>query len=326
VAKPDRTLSDDWRAWVVENLLAGVAQADLVPQLVTRGVPRAVARAEIAAVARSPLLAVCARLARRARRLELALALARAHAHGEPDPREVERRATPSADEFYRRYWAAHRPVVLTDVTRGWPALRWTPAMFKERFADQTVEVMTGREQKRRLRMARFIDLLLAPGVSSHLYMVSNNRTMRRKAFRVLLDEVRPPAELLQPLRPGGTSLWIGPAGTVTPLHHDTTNILFCQLHGRKRIELVAPNETALMMDGLDGFYSPVDLDRLAAAKHPALQRMLVKRTELGPGDALYIPAGWWHRVTSLDVSISFSLLGFRRPNDFDWYRPGQAT
>jgi hypothetical protein len=29
--------------------------------------------------------------------------------------------------------------------------------------------------------------------------------------------------------------------------------------------------------------------------------------------------------VTSLDVSISFSLLGFRRPNDFGWYRPGHV-
>jgi ribosomal protein L16 Arg81 hydroxylase len=111
----------------------------------------------------------------------------------------------------------------------------------------------------------------------------------------------------------------------MTPLHHDTTNILFCQLHGRKRVELVAPNETALLIDNLDGFYSKVDVAKLGAAKHPALQRMLVKSTVLGPGDALYIPAGWWHQVTALDVSISFSLLGFRRPNDFDWYRPGSA-
>jgi hypothetical protein len=323
--KTERTLSDDWRTWVVENLLAGVAAADLVPQLIARGVPRTLARAEIAAIARSPVLAVCARLARRARRLELVAALARAHAHGEPDAKAIERRKAPPAEEFYRRYWAAHRPVVFTDVTRGWPALRWTPAMFRDRFGDRTVEVMAGRERRRRLRMARFIDLVVADGASPDLYMVSNNRTMRRTAFRALLDEVRPPADLFHPLRPGATSLWIGPAGTMTPLHHDTTNILFCQLHGRKRVELVAPNETALLIDNLDGFYSKVDVAKLGAAKHPALQRMLVKSTVLGPGDALYIPAGWWHQVTALDVSISFSLLGFRRPNDFDWYRPGSA-
>jgi hypothetical protein len=29
--------------------------------------------------------------------------------------------------------------------------------------------------------------------------------------------------------------------------------------------------------------------------------------------------------VTSIDVSISFSLLAFRRPNDFSWYKPGHV-
>jgi ribosomal protein L16 Arg81 hydroxylase len=68
-----------------------------------------------------------------------------------------------------------------------------------------------------------------------------------------------------------------------------------------------------------------VDLDRLAAEEHPALRQLLVRQVVLDPGDSLYIPAGWWHRVTSLDVSISFSLLSFRRPNDFSWYRPGHV-
>lgn len=175
------------------------------------------------------------------------------------------------------------------------------------------------------MKLRRFIELVDAAGASNDLYMVSNNRTMRRPAFRPLFDDVRPPDDLFEPLRPSGASLWIGPAGTVTPLHHDTTNILFCQIHGRKRIELIAPHEGALLADPIDGFYSPVDPDTLADAAHPALQRVLVKRVVLAPGDALFIPAGWWHRVTALDVSISFTILTFRRPNDFDWYRPGHV-
>lgn len=331
---PAQTLSLEWRTWAVENLIAGAAEAALVDELVARGVPRALARAEIAALARSPALPVCAHLARRARRLELVAALARAHARGEERATEIERRRTPRAEEFFRRYWAAHRPVVLTDLARGWPARRWTPATLRARLGRERVEVTTGREadprydanfraHRSRMTLARFLDRVEAAGVSNDLYMVSNNRTMRRRAFAALLADVRPPADLFEPLTPAATSLWIGPAGTVTPLHHDTTNIMFCQLHGRKRVEVIAPHETALLLDPVDGFYSPVDVDRLDDARHPALRRALVKRVVLGPGDALYIPAGWWHRVTSLDVSISLSLLGFRRPNDFSWYRPG---
>ena len=328
-------LSLEHRAWVVDNLASGVDERVLVSTL-AKQIPRARAAREVKAIATSPLLDVCKQLARHARRLELALALGRAHAAGEPDRDAVERRMLPSADEFFRSYWAAHRPVVFTDATARWPALRkWTPLWFKKRLGDARIEITADREadphydmnyraHRRRVRMDRFIDDVLAAGTSNDIYMVSNNFTMRRPRFRALLDDVKPPRGLFEvPARPTATSLWIGPGGTVTPLHHDTTNILFCQIYGRKRIELVAPHETALLLDPVHGFYSPVDLDRLSTAKHPALRAMVVKTAVLGPGDALYIPAGWWHRVTSLDVSISFSLLGFRRPNNFDWYRPG---
>jgi ribosomal protein L16 Arg81 hydroxylase len=331
-----RELSEDHRAWIVENLLAGVSEAAIVAKLAP-DVPRTRARAEVKAIACSPLLAVCARLARRAHRLELVAALGRSHARGEPAPTTIERRTTPRADEFFRHYWAAHRPVVLVDALAGSPALtRWTPQFFRKRFGADSIEITAGRDadphydmnfraHRKRMRMDRFIDAVLAAGTTNDLYMVSNNKTMMRPKFRALLADIRPPRDLFEPTVPTATSLWIGPAGTVTPLHHDTTNILFTQIHGRKRVELVAPTETALLMDPVHGFYSPVELEQLAGATHPALRTMLVKSVELGPGESLFIPAGWWHRVSSLSVSISFSLLGFRRPNDFDWYRPGHV-
>ncbi|MDQ3334766.1 MAG: cupin-like domain-containing protein [Myxococcota bacterium] len=330
-------LSPDHRAWVVENLLAGVEQKAIVATL-AKQISRTRAKREVSAIAKSPLLDVCGRLAKRARQLELVAALGRAHLASEPARTEVERRTTPTAEEFFRAYWAAHRPVVLTDVTARWPALRkWTPAWFRRVLGDVTIEITAGREadpnydmnyraHRKRVRMDRFIDQVTSAGTTNDIYMVSNNHTMKRPRFAALLKDVKPPKALFDPPRANATSLWIGPAGTVTPLHHDTTNILFCQIYGRKRFELVSPQETALLLDPVHGFYSPVDLDRRAKTAHPALRAMTVKSVVVGPGDALYIPAGWWHRVTSLDVSISFSLLGFRRPNDFDWYRPGHVS
>ena len=329
-------LSREHRAWIVENLVAGVPEATLATQLATQ-LPAARARREVAEIAHSPLLATCRDLATRARRLELVAAIGRAHARHEPEPTAVERRTLCGPEEFFRTYWAAHRPVVFTNATAAWPALgKWTPAFFREELGKVPLEITDGRTadprydqnhaaHKKTTRMDRFIDRVLAAGTSNDLYMVAHNNTMLRPAFRALLDDVIPPPGLFEPLEARATSLWIGPAGTVTPLHHDTTNILFNQLHGRKRFELISPQETVLVADPVDGFYSPIDLDDLASSPHPAVRELLVKTVELSPGDSLYIPAGWWHRVTSLDVSISFSLLGFVRPNDFDWYRPGHA-
>ena len=44
---------------------------------------------------------------------------------------------------------------------------------------------------------------------------------------------------------------------------------------------------------------------------------------ELAPGDAIFLPAGWWHAVTALSPSVSVTTTGFRWSNDFRWYAPG---
>jgi Cupin-like domain len=37
---------------------------------------------------------------------------------------------------------------------------------------------------------------------------------------------------------------WFGPAGTITPIHHDPMNVMLCQVAGRKRVRLWSPNDT----------------------------------------------------------------------------------
>ena len=321
------TLSEEWRDWVVDNLLRGATRQQVIDALADE-VPLEIARAEVECIASSPLLASCARLRRRAEQRELCLRLRREHRRFGPN--EVERRARVEADEFFGRYYATATPVVLTDVARRWRAVgAWSPSHFRERFAGVEIEAMVGRDadphcdrhfEKHRatMTMDALVDRVLEAGVSNDVYLIANNHTMKREAFRVLLDDVSPdPAIFDGEKTPRAASLWFGPAGTLTPLHHDTTNILFCQIHGRKRVVLVPPDEPG-MLDEADGFYARVDPE---SDDWPSDRMRYI--VELERGDALFIPAGWWHQLRALDVSISFSLMSFRRPNAFSWYRPG---
>ena len=319
-------LAGEWQLWVAENLLRGVAPEVLIAGLVEDGVSAHRAADEVRALAASPAIAAGRAAARTAKQLELVASIDREMRALAADPRAVERRSPPSAEELFERYFCASTPVLITGLMTGWPALdRWSPAYFKERLGDVTIAVTTGRAadpdydrnfaaHTEATTMARFADRVTAAGESNDFYMVSNNRNLEASALLPLLEDVVIPTEYLDPARlQGCVSLWFGPAGTLTPLHHDTTNVLFCQIVGRKRFRLIPPQETSLLPGARD-YYASLD---------DAREGVLIKEVVVSPGEALFLPVGWWHEVRSLDVSVSLSFTNFRRKNRFDWYKPG---
>jgi Cupin-like domain len=337
-AREQLVLDDRWRVWLADNLARGVAVQPLLTRLAGHGVPKGLARREVVQLLRDGGVQLCRAALRRARNYELALRLHRTMWRERSHPLRLDRRAGLSPEDFFEHHYCANKPVVLTDVVSSWPAMgRWTLDDFESRFGDVEVEVMAGRDRdpacdshfeahRTKLTMRQFVGRIRTTRgtASNDLYMVAQNRTMERGAMRELLQDIVLPEGLLDPARlAGACSLWVGPAGTVTPLHHDQNNILFCQVVGNKRVRLVPPFEVA-MFDSLESIYSPIDPTVTVDERHPALADLAVIDLTLEAGEALFIPVGWFHHVTSLSESISMSFTGFRRANNFDWYSPGQ--
>ena len=329
--RTDLTLSHAWRVWAAENLLAGMRPEEVTSAIVAQGVDPEEAATQIAAITASPAFAAGLRFAAQVRRLELVARLQSDLSRVATEAETVERVGALSADEFFTRYYATNTPVVLTDVVTRWRAHGlWTPAYFKEHFGDVEVLAAFGREgdpdydmntpaHSRPVRLGDFVDAVLAAGESNDLYLVANNRNMDRPALQRLYDDVTVDARVLDPARyRGSVALWIGPGGTVTPMHHDTSNILFAQVYGEKRFKLVAPWETSLFHT-LRGVYNRIDPERDEGAT------ALVKTVTLAPGEMLFIPVGWWHHVRALSLSINLAFTNFTRANAFDWFRPAEA-
>jgi hypothetical protein len=335
-------LAPEWASWLVDNYVDGIPLDELLSALKNAGVPEALGQRALREVRRNPLLRSLRKKLLMRDQLQALVALKRQLASlGRVDA--VERRFSVSADDFFENYYTANRPIILTDVTRDWPALSlWSrPQYFAEKFGNTEVSVCMGRQADpycdrnfkahlRTMSMRDYATWVAGAGETNDGYLISNNRLLEDPKFHDLLHDIVPPTAYVDPAQfYTHMSFWFGPAGTVTPLHHDGNNILFCQVVGRKEVYLVSPWETELM-ERAQGFYAHAQVPggmegqgrRLPdeAFPWPAL------RVVLEPGEALFLPVGWWHQVRALDMSVSISFLNFRQPNQFHWYAPGKLN
>lgn len=328
-ARTSLSVADEWREWIADNLMRGHEPTAVRDALVKQGLPEVVAEREIADVAGSPLLRAGRKLARRGDKRELVLRLRRELAALSEQADTIEQLPTIDGSTFFERYYCTNTPLVLTDMMRDWPALkRWGTNDLVNRFGAATVEICSGRnddpdpdmnyhQHLEKITVRDLVSRLRRAGETNDFYLIANNRAMERSSLRPLLDDVIVPDFIEAELSKGSTSLWIGPAGTVTPMHHDTCNILFCQVVGKKRFRLIDPTQSELL-EAPNGFYSTLPPERVAALPR--------KEVVLEPGMALFLPVGWWHDVRALELSMSISLLNFRRPFSAQWYTPGEAS
>lgn len=248
-------------------------------------------------------------------------------------PTTILRRRCLEVDEFLDRYYAANQPVVLLGLFDGSKAMSsWTPEYLRTRFGDEKIEVMMDRQSdplyeinclshKKTISFAEYIQLILTGGETNDYYLVANNNLLSRERFTALFDEFQWPHVLDASLRHERTFLWIGPAGTVTPLHHDECNVLLVQVNGRKLIRMISPDFTPYVYNRT-GVFSEVNVEAPDYTRCPLFQYVRVSELVLHPGEALFIPVAWWHHVRSLDISISLSFTNFCFSNNFDIVSP----
>lgn len=107
--------------------------------------------------------------------------------------------------------------------------------------------------------------------------------------------------------KPAHARIWLGNETTVAA-HWDASNNVACVVAGRRRFTLFPPDQVSNLYVGpidmtISGPPSSlVDVRKPDFDKHPRFREALARAmvAELDPGDAIYIPALWWHHVEAL--------------------------
>lgn len=246
-----------------------------------------------------------------------------------PDYQSLSRIALPSFAQFIQAYYSRNLAVVLTGSICHWPALhKWSPQYFKKTVGNQEIEVQFNREQdplfernsvqhKTKMFMWEFVDLIEHTPHSNNFYMTANNAKASQSSLAALFQDIDHFHGYTDHRQVYDRSfIWFGPKGAFTPLHHDLTNNILVQIYGRKKVTLIPALQVANLYNDVAVF------SKVANPYQPDITEsfpdfVLSSKIEciLEPGEALFIPLGWWHCVESLDISISVSFTHFNIDN-----------
>ncbi len=322
-----RRVDDEWRRWIAENLLVGQSSESILEAMKSNDFAHDDSIREINLALQSPYLKGATLLQNRLRKRDWQLAVIRKCNRMHPASIAIDRRHRPSRDEFLRDYYSTNRPVIITGMMDDWPAMRkWNLDYFAEKLGDREVDVQMGRttganyetEQEkytRRIRFGEFIEKVRTAGETNDFYLTAKNNSSNRMVLPELWDDIVQIPEYLSSKNPGGF-FWMGPAGTITPFHHDLTNNFMAQVIGRKRLKIAPSWDMPLMLNHLHCF-SRVDGRSISQAPSPPLDEPQILECILNPGEILFLPIGCLHFVQGLDISVTVSFTNFVFDNDY---------
>jgi ribosomal protein L16 Arg81 hydroxylase len=327
----EKSLTNDDRRWIAENLVRGAAPETILSALVADGRNSDVVAHELQAAIDHPYIAgslqareLWIRRLNKARWTMDTLAMLERQDDSRTTVPIVDRLST---EEFYRQYYFAGRPVLINGCMSDWLAMtKWSPEYFAERWGEAVVDVQVGRESDAQFEqkahdhvgrmLVRDVAAKVTAGVSNDIYMTARNSDGNRKALPGLWDEIGDVPEYLTPQTPRSGFLWFGPKGTITPAHHDMTNNMMAQVLGRKRVRIASAIYQPHIYNHQHVF-SQVDLANIDYDRFPEMRSVQVLDCILNPGQLLFLPVGCWHHVESLDVSITMTFTNFQYENDY---------
>ncbi|MBC7499251.1 MAG: cupin-like domain-containing protein [Herminiimonas sp.] len=198
-------------------------------------------------------------------------------------------------------------PFLTTGVVKRWPLSMLPPQILRERFSHVPVRARVGDyintafavdRAMQDMSMGEYLGLVEAqthalPPYLGNLELRELNKLCHWPTY---FDKMGPPR------------FWVGPAGTVTPLHCDYDDNIFAQVWGSKRIflspphhhEFLYPHEANAIL-----FSSPFNPEAPDFNRFPLARQATMIEIIVNSGDMLYVPAGWYHQVRALTFSLS---------------------
>ncbi len=237
---------------------------------------------------------------------------------------QIERIHKPTPEQFKQKILSSRKPVIITGKMTNWKAFYfWSIDYLNTVVGNKEINVHVSKNKifnvapeagftivSKKMNFTDFTDWIVQEKTNDEYYY------LQQSPITIIFPELVPDIEVPDYIDKKLfmiTNLWMGTGGNVSPLHHDMSENLLCQVRGRKRIVLFEPKQTALLYPfpaySKIPHMSQLNIDKPDIDKFPKFQKAKYMECLLEPGEMLFIPAFWWHQVYSqdqLNISINF--------------------
>lgn len=225
----------------------------------------------------------------------------------------------PSVEHFHINHFIAQTPALIQNCMDHWPALtNWTQSDYLMSVAgERTVPIEIGSHYTNEnwsQDLVKFKDFLnrqisVDEACDRIEYLAQHNLFDQIPALRkdISIPEYCCVGTANEPV---DIKAWLGPKGTISPMHYDPKHNLLCQVFGHKKIILAAPDDSPNLYPHESEMLkntTQIDAENVDIDRFPLCSNVKFFTFNLYEGEMLYIPPQWWHYVRSLEKSFSVS-------------------
>jgi hypothetical protein len=234
-----------------------------------------------------------------------------------------------SPEEFRSEYMHGSKPFVIRGVAKDWECVKkWSPQFFAENYGDDRVNLIndhiaTDESVEEECSMREIIESFNSddPKYCRFLPILDNHPELYEHFDTSwLADRMDKGGKVTLWGNDGNgaqlrSHLFIGREGMKTEVHCALTNNFFINVHGRKKWFIFSPKYNQFIDSPINwgpGVYgSEVDVNMRNDPDHPLWKYVDGYEFIMEPGDILYNPPFWWHRVSNLTDNVSIGLRWF---------------
>lgn len=245
-------------------------------------------------------------------------------------------------EDFYFRFHTGRQPVVMRTQSLsqlGWHTHLWNNEYLAHKAGAQQVLVQKRGSDEYSAESSAYVPMLFVDFLRQVMARASGDE---RIYLNLQTDKVIEPPLLqllgdfsipvyFKDLQLRCVNLWMGNSDKTitTPLHHDFNDNLYVVVEGRKRFTLFPPEQApnlyprgqlqAVEPNGIIRYaslsgmphLSQVDIDAPDRARFPLYANAEPTRmdVEIQAGEMLFLPAGWFHQVSSSGRHIAVSFF-----------------